>query len=249
MSKEKVEALVEGGKASAAPPMGPALGPLKVNIGAVITEINKKTEAFKGMKVPVKVVVDTETKEFSIEVGTPPVSQLVKKECGVDAGSGAPHENKVGNLAIEQVIKVAKMKKDAMIVNNLKSAVKSVIGSCHSTGVLVEGKPAKESEKEVDAGKYDDLIARGVTEVPAEKAKLLKEQLAVEQKAYAALVAKRKAEQEAKEAAAAAAAAAAGTAPAAGATTAAAPAEGAAAEQKAEPGKAAEAAKPAAAKY
>ena len=64
MAKETIETLIEGGKASAAPPLGPALGPLKVNIGQVVADINKKTADFKGMKVPVKVIVDTKTKEF-----------------------------------------------------------------------------------------------------------------------------------------------------------------------------------------
>lgn len=197
MSKEKVEVMVEGGKATAAPPLGPALGPLKINIGEVIAAINEKTKSFAGMKVPVKLVVDTETKEFEITVGTPPVSQLIKKEIGIDTGSGAAHENKVGNIAIEQVIKIALMKQDAMIVNNLKSAVKSVIGSCHSMGVMVESKPAKEIEADVDSGKYDSLIKNEVTEVSSEKATLLKEVLAKEQLAYASVSAKRKAEQEA----------------------------------------------------
>jgi len=210
--KEKIDVMVEGGKATAAPPLGPALGPLKVNIGQVISEINKKTESFKGMKVPVKVIVDTESKEFEIQVGTPPVSQLIKKEIGVDTGSGTPHEHKVGNIAVEQAVKIAKMKRDAMIVNSLKSAVKSVIGSCHSLGVMVEGRPAKEIEKEIDKGKFDDIINNEVTEVSKEKQELLKLQLAKEQETYSALLAKRKAEQEAKEAAAAAAAAAAGIA-------------------------------------
>ena len=78
-----VEAMVEGGKATAGPPIGPALGPLGVNIGEVISSVNQKTQAFKGMKVPVKVIVDIESKEFEIQVGTPPVSQLIKKEIGV----------------------------------------------------------------------------------------------------------------------------------------------------------------------
>ncbi len=69
-----IEALIDGGKASAAPPLGPALGPMGVNIGQVIAEINKKTEHFKGMQVPVKVIVDKETKSFEITVGTPPAS-------------------------------------------------------------------------------------------------------------------------------------------------------------------------------
>ena len=68
MAKEKIDVLVEGGKATAAPPLGPALGPLGVNIGEVVGTINEKTKAFAGMKVPVKVTVDSDTKEFDIEV-------------------------------------------------------------------------------------------------------------------------------------------------------------------------------------
>lgn len=203
MSKEKIELMVEGGKATAAPPLGPALGPLKLNIGQVVGAINEKTKSFAGMKVPVKLIVDTETKDFEITVGTPPVSQLIKKEIGVELGSGAAHENKVGNIAIEQVIKLAKMKMDSMIVKDMKAAVKSVVGSCHSMGVMIESKPAKETEAAITAGKYDSLIKNGVTEVSAEKAQALKEVLAKAQSTYATVSAKRKAEQaaaaEAKE--------------------------------------------------
>jgi large subunit ribosomal protein L11 len=77
MAEQTVESLVEGGKATAAPPLGPALGPLGVNIGQVVAEINKKTESFKGMQVPVKVIVDSETKDFKVTVGTPPASALI----------------------------------------------------------------------------------------------------------------------------------------------------------------------------
>jgi large subunit ribosomal protein L11 len=68
---EKIEALVEGGKASAGPPLGPALGPLGVNIMQIINTINDKTKQFSGMKVPVKVIVDPKTKDFEIQVSTP----------------------------------------------------------------------------------------------------------------------------------------------------------------------------------
>src|SRR5512137_764199 len=102
MPKQTVEALVEGGKATAAPPLGPALGPLGVNIGKVVAEINKKTEAFKGMKVPVKVSVDTATKEFTISVVTPPAAQLIKTEAGLEKASGRPNTERVGDLRIEQ---------------------------------------------------------------------------------------------------------------------------------------------------
>lgn len=193
MAKETIEALVEGGKASAAPPLGPALGPLGVNIGEVIAEINKKTGDFKGMKVPVKVIVDSDTKEFSISVGTPPVSQLIKKELNLKTASGVPNKNRVANMAMEQAVKVAKMKKDALLVNDLKAAVKTVLGSCNSMGVLVEGKPAVETCKDIDAGVYDDIINNEKTEVPEEKAAKLKEELSIFEADWAKEMEKKKA--------------------------------------------------------
>ncbi|MEK6939213.1 MAG: 50S ribosomal protein L11, partial [Nanoarchaeota archaeon] len=84
MVKQVVETMVEGGKATAAPPLGPALGPTGLNIGQVVMEINKKTADLKGMQVPVKVIVDTDTKTFTIEIGTPPASALIKKEAGIE---------------------------------------------------------------------------------------------------------------------------------------------------------------------
>src|SRR3990167_1724169 len=110
MPMQAVDVMVEGGKATAAPPLGPALGPLGVNIGQVISKINEKTAAFKGMQVPVKVEVETESKEFTISVGTPPTSALIKKEAGVEKGSGNPLAERIADLRIEQIIKVAKMK-------------------------------------------------------------------------------------------------------------------------------------------
>jgi len=108
MPTQIVETLVNGGQATAAPPLGPALGPLGVNIGQVVQEINKKTAAFKGMQVPVKVNVDTDTKEFDISIGTPPASALIKKEAGIEKGSGNPKADKVADVLIEQIIKIAK---------------------------------------------------------------------------------------------------------------------------------------------
>tara|TARA_Y100000310_G_scaffold342292_1_gene444884 strand:+ start:649 stop:1320 length:672 start_codon:yes stop_codon:yes gene_type:complete len=206
MAKEKIDALVEGGKASAAPPLGPALGPLKVNIGEVIAEINKKTSAFKGMKVPVKVIVDTETKSFEIEIGTPPTSQLIKKELNLKSASGIPNKDKVANMSIEQVIKVAKMKSGSLLINNLKSAVKTVVGSANAGGILVEGKIAVEINPEIDAGKFDKEIQAETTEHAAEKSEILKTQLAEVRKQFAgelekiAAAKKAKADSDAKKA-------------------------------------------------
>lgn len=154
--KQVVEVLVEGGKASAGPPLGPALGPLGVNIGKVVAEINNKTKEFAGMKVPVKVIVDPATKSFEIEVGIPPTSALILKEAGIEKGSGDAKQNIVANLTMEQVIKIAKMKQPAMLASNLKAAVKEVIGTCVSMGVTVDGKPAKQVTKEIEQGVYDE---------------------------------------------------------------------------------------------
>ena len=80
MPEDTVEVLVEGGSATPGPPLGPAIGPLGINMMQVVEEINNKTADFKGMKVPVKIIVDSSTKEFEIEIGTPPTTALVMDE-------------------------------------------------------------------------------------------------------------------------------------------------------------------------
>jgi len=152
---ETVKALVEGGKASAGPPLGPALGPLGVNIMDIINTINNKTKQFEGMKVPVKVVVDPKTKNFEIEVGTPPATSLILKEIGLEKGSGSAGTHKIGDLTLDQAIKVAKMKYDNLLGRELKQKTKEIIGTCVSIGVTVEGKKPKEIQKAIDEGEHD----------------------------------------------------------------------------------------------
>src|SRR3989339_505721 len=176
MAEQSVKVLVEGGKATAAPPLGPALGPLGVNIGAVVADINKKTASFQKMQVPVEVKVNSETKQYTITVGTPPAAALIKKEAGVEKGAGNPKVDKVADILIEQVIKVAKMKEDSLLGKDTKGRVKEIIGTCQSMGILVEGKPAHEAIAEVNAGKYDQKIASGKTELSAEEMKKLEEE-------------------------------------------------------------------------
>ncbi len=176
MGKQTVEQYVEGGKATAAPPLGPALGPLGVNIGQVVADINKKTAAFKGMKVPVKLVVDDATKEYEISVGTPPAAALIKKEAGIEKGSGNPLSDKVADLKIPQVIKIAKMKEDGLSGKSLKERVKEILGTCNSMGILVEGKPARDVITEIANGSYADEIAQEKTELTAEEMKVLAEE-------------------------------------------------------------------------
>ncbi|MHA1912658.1 MAG: 50S ribosomal protein L11 [Candidatus Kariarchaeaceae archaeon] len=176
MATTAVDVLIEGGKATAAPPLGPALGPTGANIGQVVSEINKKTVSFKGMQVPVKVEVDNDTKEFTITIGTPPASSLILKEAGIKKGSGKPQAEKVADLKIEQIIKIAKMKEHALLGKDLKNKVKEIIGSCDSMGVLVEGVSAREARKLVDDGKFDKEIKEEKTELSAEEMKKLEEE-------------------------------------------------------------------------
>ena len=151
---ETIEALVDAGKASGGPPLGPALGPLGVNIGAIVDEINKRTKNFEGMKVPVKVIVDEKTKNFEITIGTPPTSALILKELGIEKG-GQSSAEPAGNLTLEQAIKVAESKGETLSGETLKSRVQEVVGTCVSMVITVEGMPAKEFAKLIKDGKYD----------------------------------------------------------------------------------------------
>jgi large subunit ribosomal protein L11 len=155
---EVVEVLVPGGKASAGPPLGPALGPLGINVKAVVDEINAKTAEFNGMQVPVRVDVD-DKKNFTISVGIPPTTALVMKECGIAKGSPEPNTQYVGDLPLEAAVRIARMKFDDMLSYELKNAVKEVVGTCVSMGVTIDGVPAKEKFASINAGEYDSALS------------------------------------------------------------------------------------------
>ncbi len=174
MGKQTVEAMVEGGKATAAPPLGPALGPLGVNIGQVISEINKKTADFKGVQVPIKIIVD-EAKNITITVGTPPASALIKQEAHIEKGSGNPETDLIADLKIEQVIKIAKMKADGLSGKDMFAKVKEVAGTCNSMGVMVEGKRAIETIYDINKGMFTEEIKAEKTELSAEELKELEQ--------------------------------------------------------------------------
>ena len=157
--KKIVEALVNGGQATAGPPLGPALGPLGVNVLAIVEKINEITKGYSGMKVPVKISVDTENKEFEVTVGTPTTSALIISELGVSKGSGVPNTEKIGDLSLEQAIRIAKLKSDNVLARDLKAAVNEVLGTGVSMGVTVEGKDPREVQKEISEGKHDALLA------------------------------------------------------------------------------------------
>ena len=158
MSKEVVEALVEGGKATAGPPLGPALGPLGVNAAQVVAKINEATKDFTGMKVPVKVIVDPKSKQFTIEIGSPPTAEIIKKEAGIEKGAGN-REAPAGNIGLEKLAKIAKAKSNSL-AKGTKETLKEIVGTCVSMGINIEGKKAKDILKEIDEGKYDTLLKR-----------------------------------------------------------------------------------------
>ncbi|MDH5481884.1 MAG: 50S ribosomal protein L11 [Candidatus Bathyarchaeota archaeon] len=161
MSEKKVvELLVSGGQATAGPPLGPALGPLGVNVLTIVNKINELTKDYSGMKVPVKVSVDPETKAFEVSIGTPTASALIVSELKIEKGSGTPSTQKVGNLTMEQVIRIAKLKRPELLAKNLKTAAKEVLGSSVSMGVTVEGKDPREVQKEIDDGKYNEIFSK-----------------------------------------------------------------------------------------
>lgn len=146
-----IASLVEGGKASAGPPLGPALGPLGVNINGIIAEINEKTKAFEGIKVPVKVIVNPTTKEFKIEVGSPTTSALIMKELGIQSGAKTKEET-VGNLTMDQLKKIASAKESSMYGNTMADRVKQVLGTCKSMGVTCDGIAPMVMIKKISSG-------------------------------------------------------------------------------------------------
>jgi len=217
--EKTISALIEGGKATAGPPIGPALGPMGINAGRVVAEINEKTKDFAGTTVPVKIIVNPATKDYRIEIGTPSVAALIKKEMAIEKGSGKALEEKVGDIAIDQLIKVSRSKKDALLSRTPKAALKEVVGTCVTLGVTIDGKEPKDVIKDIDHGQYDAKIdgkekLREVTKEEIEKKK---------SDAKTRLDAKHRVEEAAKAAAEAAKAAAAGVA---------APAEGEASKEE-----------------
>ena len=166
-----IKLLVEGGNMTPGPAVAQQLGPMGINVGQVIADVNTATSGFKGVTVPVHLTVNVETKEVSIKVLSPPTSELIKKELKIEKASGARLKQKVGNLAIEQVISISKAKHDHMLSNDFMATLKSVIGTCQALGVLVESKEVKEVLEEIAEGKYTEEISAQKTDVNPEKKK------------------------------------------------------------------------------
>jgi large subunit ribosomal protein L11 len=202
-----IKILAEGNAMKPGPALSQKLGPAGININEVISKVNEATKDFAGLKVPVELDVDPSTKAFEVKVFSPPVSELLKRELGIEKGSGAQDKMQVANASIEQIISVAKTKMSNLLANDLKSAVSSVVGTCVSLGVLIESKPAVEVAQELRDGKYDKEIQEEKTQTSPEKKKELEEYFSSisgqQQKVLKAEAAAKAAEEEKKAAKAA----------------------------------------------
>ncbi len=150
---QTVKTMVEGGKATTGPPLGPALGPLGLNLGQIIKDINEKTKDFLGMQVPVTVTVtDPVSKSYEITIGIPPTVALLKKELKIEKGASKRNEKTVADATLDQIKKVAKQKSSMMLSETLESSVLEVLGTCVSMGITVEGKDPREMQRLIKSG-------------------------------------------------------------------------------------------------
>ena len=128
---------INAAKATASPPVGPALGQHGVNIAQFIKEFNERTKDQVGFKIPVVITVYAD-RSFTFITKTPPTATLIMKAVGVEKGSGEPNRNKVGSLTHAQVEEIAKLKLPDLNAASLESAVKSIAGTARSMGVTIE---------------------------------------------------------------------------------------------------------------
>ena len=127
---------IPAGKATPAPPVGPALGQHGVNIGAFTKDFNERTKNDMGMIIPVVITVYAD-RTFSFITKTPPVPVLLKKACNIEKASGEPHREKVAQISAEEVRKIAELKMPDLNASCVESAMKMVAGTARSMGITV----------------------------------------------------------------------------------------------------------------
>jgi large subunit ribosomal protein L11 len=134
--KAVVNVQIEAGKATAAPPVGPALGPHGINMMQFIKEYNERTAASTGSIVPALVTI-YEDRSFSFVTKTPPAADLIRKAAGIEKGSANPNREKIGKIARSQVLEIARTKLPDLNANDVEAAAKIVEGTARSMGVEV----------------------------------------------------------------------------------------------------------------
>jgi large subunit ribosomal protein L11 len=132
-----VKLQIPAGKATPAPPVGPALGQHGVNIAAFTKEFNERTKNDMGLIIPVVITVYAD-RSFSFITKTPPAAVLIKKECNIESGSGVPNKTKVATISKASVQKIAEMKMRDLNAGSLEAAMSMIAGTARSMGVVVE---------------------------------------------------------------------------------------------------------------
>ncbi len=132
----KIGLQLNAGKATPAPPVGPALGPYSLNIMAFCKEYNERTQSQAGMVIPVEITV-YEDRTFTFVTKTPPASFLIKKAIGIESGSAIPNRNKVGKISERQVREIAETKMNDLNANDVDMAMRIIAGTARSMGVEV----------------------------------------------------------------------------------------------------------------
>lgn len=151
--------IVNGGKATGGPPIGPALGPLGVNIMQIVNDINAKTKEYDGLPVPVDVIIETDSRAFEVKVGMLTTFALISQATGIGKGSGEPNSDYVADMTFEQLIGIAKKKREGIYAASLPKAVREVLGTCQSAGVTIDGRHAKQVQEAILAGDYNEQLA------------------------------------------------------------------------------------------
>lgn len=159
---------IPAGQANPAPPVGPALGAAQVNIMQFCQAFNAQTQAQAGDIIPVEITV-YEDRTFDFICKTPPAAQLIRKELGLDKGSGVPQRDKVGQLSQEQLTKIAEIKMPDLNANDIEAAKMIIAGTARSMGVTVEG-IAYEIRDIAGGRPQPKAAAVAVEEAPAEEA-------------------------------------------------------------------------------
>lgn len=134
---------LEAGKATAAPPVGPALSPHGLNIAQFVKDFNAATQADAGMVIPVVITVYAD-RTFTFITKKPPVPSLLRRECKIQSGSGVPNKTKVATMTWEQCLELAKVKIVDTNAASLEACASMIAGTARSMGIVVNGKPEKE---------------------------------------------------------------------------------------------------------